>query len=215
MEPPKMLPGPIISSERAAALGAIHSSTFVKTIVTTTTVSATSKNELINQEYQDRIVQVIAQLQKTRLDFTKLTQLQKRRVKNMQRLVRKKNTIIANLAAQLDRQQAERVRGNKHFAVMLSKNVLLTMSGSEQFVRQRVADISATGGEQVFCAHRKNCVRDRQRIAKALEASLGSGVVARAANKRFEIVEADKIVSAKLIAKQVLHDGFDGDACAH
>ncbi|ALR71682.1 occlusion-derived virus envelope protein [Anticarsia gemmatalis multiple nucleopolyhedrovirus] len=215
METPKMLPGPIASPKRAAALGAIQSSTFVKTVVTTTTVSTTSEKNLVNQEHQDRIAQVIAQLQKTRLDFTKLTQLQKRRVKNMQRLVRKKNNIIANLAAQLDRQQAERARGSKYFAVMLSKNVLLTMSGSEQFVRQRVADVSAAGGEQVFCARRKNCIRDRERISKALETSLGSGVVARAANKRFEIVEADKIVSAKLIAQQVLHDGFDGDACTY
>ncbi|AAQ91710.1 occlusion-derived virus envelope protein [Choristoneura fumiferana DEF multiple nucleopolyhedrovirus] len=215
METPKMLPGPIVSPKRAAELGAIQSSTFVKTVVTTTTVSTTSEKSLVNQEHQDRIAQVIAQLQKTRLDFTKLTQLQKRRVKNMQKLVRKKNNIIANLAAQLDKKHAERARGNKHFAVMLSKNVLLTMSGSEQFVRQRVADVSAAGGEQVFCARRKNCIRDRERIAKALETSLGSGVVARAANKRFEIVEADKIVSAKLIAQQVLHDGFDGNARAH
>jgi hypothetical protein len=213
METSKMLPSPIAPPKRAA-LGAIHASTFVKTVITTTTMSAASENEL-TRDHQNRIAQVIAQLQKTRLDFTKLSQLQRRRVRKMQKLVIKKNNIIADLSEQLDKHQTERVRGNKHFAVMLSKNVLITMSGSEQFVRQRVADVSATGGEKVFCARRKNCVRDRQRIAKALETSLGSGVVVCADNKHFKIVEADKIVSAKLIAQQVLHDGFDGDACAH
>ncbi|ABF50362.1 odv-e26 [Antheraea pernyi nucleopolyhedrovirus] len=188
--------------KRAASAGAVRA-TFVKTVVTTTTVENRS-------EEQDLIAQVIAQLQKTRICFNKLSRLQRKRVRNMQKLLRKKNTIIANLTAQLNNQQ--RV---KHFAAVLCKNVVCTVSGSEKFVDRRVADLCAAGGERVFCGRRTDCARDRQRLAEALAASLRAGVVARASNKRFKILEADKVASAKLIVQQVLYDGLDGDACAH
>lgn len=176
---------------------------YVRTVVTTTTVSDSGGNN------EDRLTQIVAQLQKTRLNFSKLSQLQRRRVRNMQKLIRKKNGVIANLAARLNTRKR-----TKHFAVTIRKNVIHTTSGSEQFVRRRVSELCANGGEQVFCARRADCARDRRRVAKALATALGAGVVASAANKRFEIEDTEKLVSAKLIVQQVLHDGNHSDTCA-
>lgn len=189
---------------------AIHSShaplhkqtcTYVKTVVTTTTLS---------DNYDEKIAQVIAQLKRTRLNFSKLSQLQRKRVRNMQKLIRKKNNTIAALEAKLDTHR----KPTRHFAVVMCKNIVYTMSGSKQFVRQRMKNLN--DGQQVFFAQRVNCENDRRRIAEALTTALGSGVVARASNKRFEIVDTEKLVSAKLIIQQVLHEnGSHGNARAH
>ncbi|BBU37616.1 BV/ODV-E26 [Choristoneura diversana nucleopolyhedrovirus] len=173
---------------------------FVKTVVTTTMFSG-----------EDKMAQIIAQLQKTRLNFSILSQLQRKRVRNMQKLIRRKNGVIATLAARLN----TRTSKSKHFAVTICENLVYTTSGSKQFVEQRVAKLGAIGGEHVFNAQRTDCARDRRRIAKALIASLGAGVKASANNKRFEIRDADKIVSAKLIIQQVLHNGNHCDARAY
>ncbi|AAK85577.1 hypothetical protein [Epiphyas postvittana nucleopolyhedrovirus] len=204
METPKMLPSSFATPKRAA-LG-----TFVKTVVTTTTVSGRG----LTRDERNRIFQVIAQLRKTRLSFTKLTQLQKKRVRNMQRLVRKKNNIIADLAAQLERRRC-RSKGSKYFAVICQNGVLITISGSGQFVRQRVANMCAVGGEQIFCERRNDCARDRQLIAEALAASLGSDVITSAANKRFKILNVEKVVNAKFIVQQTLHNGFNNYPNTH
>lgn len=169
---------------------------YVKTVVTTTTLSEKTDDS------NTRIAQIIAQLQKTRLNFSKLSQLQRKRVRNMQRLIRKKNNVIATLMARLNVRHDVKT---KHFAVGIFKNVVYTTSGSEQFVRQRIEKM---GGEQVFLARRADCARDRRRIAEALTTSLGAGVVVHGTNKRFEVTDADKVVSAKLIVQQVLHNGY-------
>ncbi|QDL57075.1 ODV-E26 [Dione juno nucleopolyhedrovirus] len=179
---------------------------FMKTVVTTTTVAERNDNN-------ERITRVIAQLQKTRLDFSKVVRLQRKRVRTMQKLIRKKNSVIANLTARLDTRRA--TSKTKHFAALICKNVVHTVSGSEHFVRQRAADLCAAGGEQVFCARRANCARDRRRIAAALTNALGASVEARAGNRRFEIANADQLISAKLIIQQVLHNGHHRDASAH
>ncbi|BAE72426.1 ODV-E26 [Hyphantria cunea nucleopolyhedrovirus] len=102
---------------------------YVKTVVTTTTLSEKTDDS------NTRIAQIIAQLQKTRLNFSKLSQLQRKRVRNMQRLIRKKNNVIATLMARLNVRHDVKT---KHFAVGIFKNVVYTTSGSEQFVRQRI-----------------------------------------------------------------------------
>nr|UIX56262.1 HycuOrf-136/ODV-E26 [Hyphantria cunea nucleopolyhedrovirus]UIX56408.1 HycuOrf-136/ODV-E26 [Hyphantria cunea nucleopolyhedrovirus] len=175
---------------------------YVKTVVTTTTLSESDDNN-------KRIAQIIAQLQRTRLNFFKLSQLQKRRVRNMQKLIRKKNNVIATLVARLNARHDVKT---KHFAVGIYKNVVYTTSGSEQFVRQRIKKM---GGEQVFLARRVDCERDRRRIAEALTAALGAGVVVLGTNKRFEVTDPDKVISAKLIVQQVLHNGYHSDVGAY
>ncbi|AGR57174.1 ODV-E26 [Choristoneura rosaceana nucleopolyhedrovirus] len=174
---------------------------FVKTVVTTTFSKSNDSDE--------KMEQIIAQLQKTRLNFSKLSQLQKKRLRNMQKLIRRKNSVIAILASRLN---TRRCAKTKHFAVTICKNVVYTTSGSKKFVEQRVEKLCAIGGEQVFSARRANCARDRLRVAKALAVSLGTGVIASATNKRFEIRDAEKLISAKFIIKQVLHNGYHDDA---
>lgn len=170
-------------------------------VVTTTSFS---------DNYDERIAQMIVQLKKTRLNFSKLSQLQRKRVRNMQNLIRKKNNVIAALEAKLDTHR----KPTKHFAVVMCKNIVYTISGSKQFVRQRVENLK--GGQQVFFARRANCENDRRRIAEALTTALGSGVVTRAFNKRFEIDNAEKLLSAKLIIQQVLHkNGSHGNPHTH
>ncbi|AAP29808.1 unknown [Choristoneura fumiferana multiple nucleopolyhedrovirus] len=186
--PPKCRPGAVCA--------------LVKTVVTTTMFSESKNNE-------DKMAQIIAQLRKTRLNFSILSQLQRKRVRNMQKLIRR---VIATLAARLSTRKCAKT---KHFAVTICKKLVYTTSGSKRFVEQRVAKLNAIGGEQVFSAQRADCARDRRRIAKALATSLGAGVKASVNNKRFEIKDAEKIVSAKLIIQQVLHDGYHRDAGAN
>lgn len=127
----------------------------------------------------------------------------------MQKLIRKKNNVIATLVARLNARHDVKT---KHFAVGIYKNVVYTTSGSEQFVRQRIKKM---GGEQVFLARRVDCERDRRRIAEALTAALGAGVVVLGTNKRFEVTDPDKVISAKLIVQQVLHNGYHSDVGAY
>lgn len=180
---------------------------FVKTVVTTTTLTEQRAN--INE----RLSKIVQQLQRTRMNFTKLSQLQSKRVRNMKKIIRKKNDAIVTLEARLNRKKGAKT---KYFAVIICKNVVYTTSGSRNFVRQRAAHLCATsGGEQVFCEKRTDCVLDRRRIAEALAVSLGADVVTSSKHKRFQIKNDEKLISAKLIIQQVLHNGFNGDACTN
>lgn len=185
-------------SNRRAAVCA-----YVKTVVTTTTLSKNERSDQI-------LAQVIAQLQKTRLSFSKLSQLQRKRVRNLQRRLRKKNSLISALSKRLGAPG----RATRHFSVTLCKNVFYTTSGSEQFVRRRAARLCAAGGEQLFCARRADVAGDRRRLAEALTTSLGAGVTTGADNKRFAVEDAAHLASAKLVVQQVLHDAAHSNARA-
>jgi hypothetical protein len=181
--------------------GRVSNLTCTTTTVTSTRITAVSKN----LDTVRKISNVISSLRDTHLNFNKIQNLQKKRLKHLQNLVKRKNEIISQLATQLELfsnakslNSNLKICQNKYLGVVRCNNVIRTVFGSEKFVRRRLAELCTLHkAEYIYCAI---CTgEERQQISQLLSSTFLTRVIVYEKNRRFEFLQEDEAHKAQTL----------------
>ncbi|UZE89802.1 BV/ODV-E26 [Parapoynx stagnalis nucleopolyhedrovirus] len=192
----------------AVSFGCVSSLTCTTTTITSTKLQAASPVTK-NLENVRKISCIISSLRNTHLNFNKIQNLQKKRLKHLRNLIRKKNRIISQLVDELElvnklkntnltrsNNNISDGKSNKYLGIVRCSNIIRTVYGREKFVRRRLAELCTLHkAEYIYCAI---CTgHERQHIAQLLLDTYLTRVIVFEKNRRFEFLKDDEALEAK------------------
>jgi Virus envelope protein E26 len=197
----------------AVSFGCVSSLTCTTTTITSTRLqAATATNpDATKLENVRKISGIISCLRNTHLNFNKIQSLQKKRLRHLQNVIRKKNKIISQLADELElvnkfkNTNISNGKNNKYLGIVRCSNTIRTVYGREKFVRRRLAELCTLHkAEYIYCA---TCTgQERQHIAQLLLDTYSTRVIVYEKNRRFEFLKNDEAVEAKKLILDYLNN---------
>lgn len=121
----------------------------------------------------------------------------------LQKLIEQKNQIITNLIKKVKKSK-QNVK-SKYLGVVRCENVIRTITGSEKFVRRRLAELCTLHkAELIFCCSRLDCEKDRSRLADVLRKIYGKSVIIYEGNRRFEFLKLTDALTIQCSISNIL-----------
>ncbi|AKN81077.1 BV/ODV-E26 [Lonomia obliqua multiple nucleopolyhedrovirus] len=202
--------------------GGTHQTLTTTTIATTTTTTAAGvENRLKRFENARKISHIISTLRETYVKFQKIQILHRQRVKQLKNLLKSKNEKILQLIRQINKQKplsaarisCKKAKANskysrKYLGIVRCDNVIRTLTGSEHFVRRRIAEVcTLSKGEYVYCE--LYCGNERELIAKLLNDKFNTRVIVYDKSRKFEFLKKTDAFEAKHLILNHLQYGFN------
>lgn len=212
--PPRSSVAEFVASRKAAnVFGCSSNLTCTTTTISSTKLSSNLNAVSKNLENARKITHIISLLRDTHLNFNKIQNLQKNRLRYLQNLIRKKNKIISQLSNQLELSNKTKTLNkfsnnkNKYLGVIRCNHVIRTILGSEKFVRRRLAELCALHKtEYIYCA---TCTgEEREDISQMLLKMFLTRVIIYKKNKRFEFLTEEEAQQAQTLIYNYLKNEY-------